>query len=97
MLLVDKYIINNKEDVIFHQDEYRKLLKTVPNEERIKKEYEYYTKANDDRSLVKKNNDYLKYLVKEKVSKFNKMSNILIHGYNKSTLVKLFLQESILI
>ena len=50
-----KYIINNKEDVIFHQDEYRKLLKTVPNEERIKKEYEYYTKANDDRSLVKKN------------------------------------------
>lgn len=93
MLLVDKYIINDKKDVIFHKDEYRKLLKTVPDEERIKKEYDYYTKEDDNRSLLKKNNDYQKYLIKEKVSKFNKMSNILIHGYNKSTLVKLFLQE----
>jgi len=89
MLLVDKYKVKSKKDIIFHKDIYNKLLNDVPPEQMIEKENELLK----DIDGVQKCADYIKQLKMEKIYKFTRMSNLLIHGVLKHTLVQTFLQE----
>jgi replication factor C subunit 3/5 len=80
MLLVDKYRVKTIEDITFHQDVYDRLL-NVATIKPIGKTFSQQCK------FIK--NDY----ERKKKEKFARMGNLLIHGYNKTTLVNLLLQD----
>ena len=89
MLLVDKYKIKSKKDIIFHKDIYNKLLNDVPINIQLEKEKELLL----DIDGVQQCNNYKKQLKMEKIFKFVRMSNLLIHGVHKNTLVQMLLRE----
>jgi replication factor C subunit 3/5 len=89
MLLVDKYKVKSKKDVIFHKDIYDKLLNDVPLNTQIEKENELLKEVDG----IQKCADYKKQLKMDKIFKFIRMSNLLIHGVHKNTLVQMLLQE----
>jgi Cdc6-like AAA superfamily ATPase len=85
MYLINKYKINNKNDIKFHFNIYNKLLK--------KDNYEKICEFLD------KDNDYDKYynkLVNNEYKDYNDMSNLIIYGpkgSGKKTLINILLKD----
>ena len=95
-MLLDKYQITSKEDIKFHKELYYKLLNYITLYSHISEEQEFIktNKTFNDFSLNYKK--YKKNLDNERIAKFKKLPNILIHGHTgsgKKTLVKMLLKE----
>lgn len=80
MLLIDKYRVNSTHDLAFNQDIYERLLDVSPTKSNVK-------------SFKQRCSNELSEIEKLKRAKFSKMGNLLVHGYNKTTLVNLLLKE----
>lgn len=80
MLLVDKYRVKSRNDIVFHQDIYNRLL-DVKTDEMI------------GETFIEQCSNELIAIDELKKKKFSRISNILVHGHLKTTLVNLLLQE----
>jgi len=87
MLLIDKYIVKNKEDIVFHKKIFADVLKYLLPEDKTKAELEFLHNRTKDNPLFP---EYKKIFLSK--TSF-RTPNILINGYNKGTLVNMILKE----
>jgi len=91
-LLIDKYAIHSKDDIVFNKEIYERLLGIFPTPKKVFAEKKYF----EDNSHLKFTDCIQQYIVKcktEKIKRFSMIGNLLIHGFNKSALIKILLQE----
>jgi replication factor C subunit 3/5 len=96
MLLIDKYQIKSKSDIKFHKDIYAKLLNYLSIYSNILEEQEFLKNNKTFEEFVLNYKKYNQNLENQKIAKFKKLPNILIHGHTgsgKKTLVKMLLKE----
>jgi len=96
MLLIDKYEINNKSEIKFHKDLYYKLLNYTSDYDYILDECNFVKNNKTFHDFKMNYKKYHKNLYLNKIEKFKKLPNILIHGHTgsgKKTLIRMLLQE----
>lgn len=95
MILIEKYKINDKKDIFINQDLYHKIL-NYNNNQNLLDEIEFIKKNKTIAEFKKNYKKFYKLKEKEKLEKFKKIPNLLIHGHTgsgKKTLIKLLLKE----
>lgn len=92
MLLVDKYKVHNRNDVIFHKNIYEKLLDATPVNKQVRAMNNLSHKVTA-KDLVAHCNHYINDLETRKTQKFRAMKNLLFYGVHKMTLAKMLLKE----
>jgi Flp pilus assembly CpaF family ATPase len=95
-MLIDKYQITSKEDIKYHKDLYYKLLNYLSIYNHILQEQEFVKKNVTFNDFVLNYKKYNKELETQRINKFKKLPNILIHGHTgsgKKTLIKMLLKE----
>jgi replication factor C subunit 3/5 len=91
-LLIDKYAIRTKDDVIFNKEIYNRLIGTIPSPQRLLQDKSYF--ENSTRSSLKEAvNDFLINQRLLRKHKYSMIGNLLIHGFNKTALVNILLHE----
>jgi replication factor C subunit 3/5 len=96
MLLIDKYEINNRNQISFHKELYSKILNISNEYDYILLEKEFIDNNKTYQLFAKNYKNYNKKCISDKFDKFKKLSNLLIHGHTgsgKKTLIKLLLKE----
>jgi replication factor C subunit 3/5 len=95
-MLIDKYQITSKEDIKYHKDLYYKLLNYLSIYNHVLQEQEFVKKNLTFNDFVLNYKKYNKELEIQRINKFKKLPNILIHGHTgsgKKTLIKMLLKE----
>lgn len=90
-LLVDKYSISKPSDVVFNKDIYNRLLDNIPSSKKLEEEREFYD--SHEGTMKEKYELYKSINKSKKKRKYSMIGNLIIHGFNKSSLVKIMLQE----
>jgi len=95
-MLIDKYQITSKEDIKYHKDLYYKLLNYLSIYNHVLQEQEFVKQNLTFNDFVLNYKKYNKELEIQRINKFKKLPNILIHGHTgsgKKTLIKMLLKE----
>lgn len=91
-LLIDKYAIRTKDDVVFNKEIYDRLIGTIPTPQKLLEDKQYFTNANHLPLKDAVQNFLSEYKARRK-QKYSMIGNLLIHGFNKTALVNILLQE----
>lgn len=92
VLLPDKYVVNRKEDVVFNKPLIQALIKTPFT---LESKYDMHVKLLSSLNIDQPNNLYIKKYI-EMLNAFknkNSVPNIILHGYNETTVVNVFLRD----
>ena len=92
MLLVDKYKVVDRSQVIFHKNIYEKLLDATPVNKQVRAMNKLSHKVTA-KDLIAHCNHYINDLETRKTTKFRAMKNLLIYGVHKMTLANILLKE----
>jgi replication factor C subunit 3/5 len=91
-LLIDKYAIKTKEDVVFNKDIYDRLIGTIPTPQKLLQDREYF-KNSVHLPMKDAVQQFLMNYRAQKIYKYSMIGNLLIHGFNKTALVNILLYE----